>query len=190
MFPFPPHFQKKSEAERYDQGVVYLPHFSPLPIARLDVAQSADIVALGDGLGQLQPRVKALADAVVAAHGDIAEPCDLRIAASCLLSCLYKRAVVEVEIQGIVRALHHVHFKDPARSLGEKRLFQPLEALGAAPLHKACALRNAAARDRGRGKIGGALCAPEINDVSCHRRKMRYNQIIAPPEAERTGGLL
>ena len=93
MFPFPPHFRKKGEAERYDQGVVYLPHFSPLPIARLDVAQSADIFALGDGLGHLQPRVKALADAVVAA----------------------------------------------------------------------------------RGKIGGALCAPEINDVSCQSRKMRYN---------------
>ena len=94
------------EDERHRRGIPS--SFLPLPIARLDVAQSADIVALGDGLGQFQPRVKALADAVVAA----------------------------------------------------------------------------------RGKIGGALCAPEINDVSCQSRKMRYNQIIAPPEAERTGGLL
>ena len=94
------------EDERLRRGIPS--SFLPLPIARLDVAQSADIVALGDGLGQFQPRVKALADAVVAA----------------------------------------------------------------------------------RGKIGGALCAPEINDASCQSRKMRYNQIIAPPEAERTGGLL
>ena len=60
---------------------------------------------------------------------------------------------MEVEIQGIVRALHHVHLKDPARGLGEKRLFQPLEALGAALFHKIRTLRNAAARDRGRGEI-------------------------------------
>lgn len=51
---------------------------------------------------------------------------------------------MEVEIQGIVRALHHVHLKDPARGLGEKRLFQPLEALGAALFHKIRTLRNAA----------------------------------------------
>ena len=60
---------------------------------------------------------------------------------------------MEVEKQGIVRALHHVHLKDPARGLGEKRLFQPLEALGAALYHNIRTLRNVAARDRGRGEI-------------------------------------
>lgn len=102
---------------------------SPL-LAVLDVAQRADVVALGDGLGQLQPCVEALADAVVAAHGDVAEPGDLLIGAAGLLPRLDQRAVVEIQIQGVVGVLHQIHLKDPAGRLGEQRLAQTLQALG------------------------------------------------------------
>ena len=61
------------------------------------------VLLLGDGLGQLQPCVEALADAVVAAHGDVAEPGDLLIGAADLLPRLDQRAVVEIQIQGVVR---------------------------------------------------------------------------------------
>jgi len=47
--------------------------------------------------------VEALADAVVAAHGDVAEPGDLLVGAAGLLPRLDQRAVVEIQIQGVVR---------------------------------------------------------------------------------------
>ena len=61
------------------------------------------VLLLGDGLGQLQPCVEALADAVVAAHGDVAEPGDLLVGAAGLLPRLDQRTVVEIQIQGVVR---------------------------------------------------------------------------------------
>ena len=50
-----------------------------LPAAGFYVLQSADIITLCDGFRQLQFCVKAAADAVVAAHGNVAKSCNFLI---------------------------------------------------------------------------------------------------------------
>ena len=96
---------------------------------------------------------------MVAAHGDAAEPGDLLIGAAGLLPRLDQRAVVEIQIQGIVGVLHQIHLEDPAGRLGEQRLAQTLQALGAALFHKVVALRDAAAGDSRRCEILGVKTA-------------------------------
>ena len=101
-------------------------------LVRLDVSQRADVIALRDGLGQLKACVEAAADAVVAAHGDVAEPGDLLVAAAGLLPGLDQRTVVEIEIERVIRILDEIHLEYPSGRAGEQRLSQTLEALGAA----------------------------------------------------------
>ena len=68
----------------------------------LTVAQGADIVTLGNALGKIQHGAIGFADAVVTAHGDVAEGGDLLIGAAGLLPGLYQGAVVEVDVQSII----------------------------------------------------------------------------------------
>ena len=70
----------------------------------LVVAQGAYVVAFGDAFGQVQLGAVAFADAVVAAHGDVAEGGDLFVGASGFLPGFYQGAVVEVDVQRIVGA--------------------------------------------------------------------------------------
>lgn len=122
-------------------------------LVRLDVSQRADVIALRNGLGQLKACVKAAADAVVAAHGDVAQSGNLLVAAAGLLPGLDQRAVVEIEIERVVRILDEIHLEHPSGRAGEQRLSQTLEALGAALFLQVGALRNAASRDSRRGKL-------------------------------------
>lgn len=144
---------KLRQAQSYDQRHIYF-FMSPRNLlVRLDVSQRADVIALRNGLGQLEACVKAAADAVVAAHGDVAQSGDLLVAAAGFLPGLDQRAVVEIEIERVVRILDEVHLEHPSGRAGEQRLSQTLEALGAALFLQVGALRNAASRDSRRGKL-------------------------------------
>ena len=144
---------KLRQAQSYDQRGIYF-FMSPRNLlVRLDVSQRADVIALRNGLGQLEASVKAAADAVVAAHGDVAQSGDLLVAAAGLLPGLDQRAVVEIEIERVVRVLDEIHLEHPSGRAGEQRLSQTLEALGAALFLQVGALRNAASRDSRRGKL-------------------------------------
>lgn len=144
---------KLRQAQSYDQRGIYF-FMSPRNLlVRLDVSQRADVIALRNGLGQLEASVKAAADAVVAAHGDVAQSGDLLVAAAGLLPSLDQRAVVEIEIERVVRILDEIHLEHPSGRAGEQRLSQALEAFGAALFLQVGALRNAASRDSRRGKL-------------------------------------
>ena len=126
-------------------------------LVRLDVSQRADVIALRDGLGQLKASVKAAADAVVAAHGDVAQSGDLLVAAAGLLPGLDQRTVVEIEIERVVCIFDEIHLEHPSGRAGEQRLSQALEAFGAALFLQVGALRNAASRDSRRGSSSRIL---------------------------------
>ena len=144
---------KLRQAQSYDQRRIYFFMSPQYLFVRLDVSQRADVIALRNGLGQLKACVKAAADAVVAAHGDVAQSGDLLVAAAGLLPGLDQRAVVEIEIERVVCIFDEIHLEPPSGRAGEQRLSQTLEALGAALFLQVGALRNAASRDSRRGKL-------------------------------------
>ena len=115
------------------------------PLLFPHIAQRADRIALCDALRQLQLAAIGLANAVIAAHGDIAQQGDLFILAALLLPSLDQRAIVKINRQQVVRAFLDVHFKHPLRRLGKQRFAQLLQALRAALFHKARTLIQAAA---------------------------------------------
>ena len=49
---------------------------------------------------------------MVTAHGDVAEHGDLLIGAAYLLPRLHQRAVVEIDVQLIIRAFENIYLKD------------------------------------------------------------------------------
>lgn len=144
---------KLRQAQSYDQRRIYFFMSPQYLLVRLDVSQRADVIALRDGLGQLKASVKAAADAVVAAHGDVAQSGDLLVAAAGLLPGLDQRTVVEIEIERVVCIFDEIHLEHPSGRAGEQRLSQALEAFGAALFLQVGALRNAASRDSRRGKL-------------------------------------
>ena len=111
------------------------------------VAQGADIVTLRDALGQIQLGTISFADAVVAAHGDVTESCDLFIGTTGLLPCLDQRTVVEIYIQLVIGGLQHIHLKNKLGSLGKQHLLQALQRIGVALLDVARAVIQTAAAD-------------------------------------------
>ena len=66
---------------------------------------------------------------MVTAHGDVAEHGDFFIAAAGFLPCLDQGAVVEINVQLIIRAFENIHLKDQLGGFREQRLFQPLQVV-------------------------------------------------------------
>ena len=96
------------------------------------IPQRADVITLGDALGQIQHTAVALADAVVAAHGDIAQSGNLLIGTAGLLPGLYQGAVVEINVQLIIGRLQNFHLKNTLSGLGKEDLLQSLQGVGIA----------------------------------------------------------
>ena len=76
------------------------------------VSERADIVPLRNAFRELKHATVALSDAVIAAHGDVTEHSDLLVGAARLLPRLYKRTVVKIDRERVVRRLEYLHFKD------------------------------------------------------------------------------
>ena len=67
---------------------------------------------------------QAFANAMVTAHGDVAEHRYLIIRTARLLPCLDQWTVVEINVQFIIRAFQYIHLKHQLSRFGEQCLFQ------------------------------------------------------------------
>ena len=104
------------------------------------IAQAAHIVALGNALRQIQNTAVTLADAVVAAHGDIAKLGDLLVGAARVLPGFHKGTVVEIDRELIVGGFQDLHFKNKLCGLCKERFSQTDQAVGLALFHEIRAL--------------------------------------------------
>lgn len=77
----------------------------------LMIPKRANVIALGNAFRQIQNTAVAFADAVVAAHCDVAKLRDFLIGTARVLPRLYERAVVEVNGKLVVGAFQNIHFK-------------------------------------------------------------------------------
>lgn len=75
------------------------------------IPKRANVIALGNAFRQIQNTAVAFADAVVAAHCDVAKLCNFLIGTARVLPRLYKRTVVEVYGKLVVGAFNNIHFK-------------------------------------------------------------------------------
>ena len=108
------------------------------------VSEVADIVTLCDCLGKVELCIITLTDTSVTAHSDVAEHCNLLVGTACLLPCLYKRTVMEVDFKLVVCAVFDIHFKNKLSGKSEKCLLESLERRCLSFIYKILTLHKAA----------------------------------------------
>lgn len=96
----------------------------------LMIPQRTDFVSLCDTFRQIKHTAVPFSDPMISAHGNIAQLRNFLIGAACLLPCLYKRTVMKIERQLLVRTLQHIHLKNPLSRFRKQRFFQTLQACG------------------------------------------------------------
>jgi len=99
-----------------------------------DKADLTYIIPACDSGRKIKFAAEAFGNATVTAHGMIAENADFFITAALLLPGFHQRTVMKINVEMIVCASFHIHFKYPLGWLGEQRLFQSLEGWTAAGL--------------------------------------------------------
>ena len=103
------------------------PQALPGPDLLFLFAAEAKLAAIGparNGLGQQQLTAVLLGNGMVAAHGNVSQALYLLVCAALFLPCLHQRAIMEIEIQRVVRHPAHLYLEHHARGQGKQRFLQ------------------------------------------------------------------